>query len=210
MQLKPVSQLHVLDDEPPIRIAKPWFAQGWVLGVLLATAATVFTFYQYGFQPRVWMVLLLVLLWLLAVLKFFKGVRYLEFYNDAVLTYGLHPSKPIAQLPYDRMTVVLDADEIFYIRKAKFTGGFSLKRVYWKHDWEQLKTIFSTNAAYTMRNYIQKGRGGFETTPLPTPRMQSRNRGFGIFGAMIVLYEVLVGLLLWLPYKLTESNKTGL
>ncbi|CAN5430670.1 hypothetical protein BH09BAC1_BH09BAC1_28650 [soil metagenome] len=146
----------------------------------------------------------LAILWLIALFKYFKCVRYLELYTDMVLVYTLDQIKPSSQFPYERMSVVLDLNEVFFIRKAQFTGGYSLKKVYWQADWELLKQTLIDNANYVMKNYVQKPRPGADPIPLPGPftASQARNRGFGVLGVLMYLYEVLITILLWPFYQL--------
>ncbi len=205
------TKLDILPDAPPVKIKKPWFALGWVIGVFWAALATAWVVGVYGISalPPKGIIVGVVILWLIALFKYFKCVRYIELYTDMVLVYTHDPIKPASQFSYDMLSVVLDLNEVFIIRKAQFTGGYSLKHVYWQTDWDVLNQILTDNASYVMRNYIQKPRGGFDpnTIPGPFPAMQTRNRGFGILGLLMVLYEAIVGVLLFVPYQFTQNDK---
>lgn len=206
MNTNTFTSLDILPDAPPVKIVKPWFALGWVIGVFWATLATTLAIVFFGVSalPPKPFLIGVAIAWLIALFKYFKGVRYLELYTDMVLVYTLDPVTPAKQIPYDKMSVVLDLNEVFFIRKAQFTGGYSLKKVYWQQNWEQLKIAFSTNAAYVMQNYLQKSHGGLENVPMPF--FNRRNRGFGILGVLMYLYELLVGVLLWIPYAYYKSK----
>ncbi len=207
MQTEVFTELDIIPSEPPRRFTKPWFARGWVIGGLLATIATaaVLVSFVAASIPTAFLVMV-GLLWLMVLLKYLKGVRYLEIYADAVLVYALNPVKPVAQIPFERMTVVQDVDEIYFIPKKKFTGGFSLKKVYWKHDWEAICTLFNNKAAYVRRN-DPKNRGGFDTPlPIPTTAGSRHRSGFGVISAAIIIYEWFIGLLLFVPYRMAPQK----
>lgn len=191
----------ILPHQPPIVITKPWFAQGWVIGAVLASVVSCFAAFAY--LANAWAAELLLpfacLLWLITLVKYFKGVRFVEVYADLVRVYTLDAIAPASEIPFDKMTLVQDLNEIYFIRKARFTGGYSLKKVYWQRDWEQLQLVFSTNASYVMQNYKQKSHGGFDNIPMPF--INRRNRGFGILGLLMVIYELFVAALLWPFFK---------
>lgn len=201
MPIEIFTERDIVHNEPPIVFTKPWFARGWVIGTLFASIVTAYAAYSYfmlGGVMRVWLILA-GLLWVFTLLKYLKGVRFIEVSGEVVRVYARDVVTPIGEIPFERMTLVQDLNEIYFIRKAKFTGGFSLKKVYWKHNWDQMNLVFRTNASYVMNNYRQVGHGGIENIPLPF--VNRRNRGFGIMGALMVVYEWMVELLLWIPYN---------
>lgn len=154
--------LDVLPAQPPVRFDKPWFARGWIIGLVLALLVSGKATYHYleFLDVPVFWTGFAAFLWLITIRKYFRGIRFIEIHTDMVWVYALNPIKPIGNIPFDRMTVIQDVDEIYFIQKAKFTGGFSLKSPYWKHDWHRMKIAFDDGASYVMRN-DPTSRGGF-------------------------------------------------
>lgn len=209
MEIEVFTERDIVHNEPPIVFTKPWFARGWVLGIFWASmlsGVAAYTYLQDGRAQRFWMVLA-GLTWAITLFKYLKGVRFIEVSGDVVRAYGRDVVTPLGEIPFERMTLVQDLNEIYFIRKAKFTGGFSLKKVYWKHHWDQMNLVFRTNASYVMNNYNQMSHGGFESLPTILPSSQSRGRGFGVFGAAVFVYELVVGLLLWPFYQMQGGGK---
>lgn len=203
----------ILHNDPPIVFTKPWFAQGWVIGVFWASLVTGYAAYSYfvlGGVMRLWLILA-GLLWVFTLYKYLKGVRFIEVSGEVVRVFARDVVTPIGEIPFERMTLVQDVDEIYFIRKARFTGGFSLKRAYWKNSFVHMNEVFKSNASYVMGNYLQKNQGGFNATVISrfNPVMQSRggNGTGGILGALTILYEFVVGVLLWPFYQTKQGHK---
>jgi hypothetical protein len=199
MDIEIFTERDIVHNEPPIVFTKPWFARGWVIGIFWASIVSGYAAYSYfvlGGVMRLWLILA-GLLWTFTLFKYLKGVRFIEVSGEVVRVYARDVVTPIGEIPFERMTLVQDLNEIYFIRKAKFTGGFSLKKVYWNHNWDQMNLVFKTNASYIMNNYNQMSHGGFESLPTILPSSQSRGRGFGIMGAAVYVYEMFIGVLLW-------------
>lgn len=212
MDMDIFTERDLVHSQPPIVFTKPCFARGWVIGAFWASLVTAYVAIGYilmGGVMRIWLVLA-VLLWAFTFIKYLKGVRFIEVSGEVVRVFARDKVTPIGEIPFERMTLVQDLNEIYFIRKAKFTGGFSLKKVYWKNGWEHMNLIFRTNASYVMNNYNQMSHGGFDSLPTILPSSQSRGRGFGVFGAAVYVYEMLIGVLLWLPFNslMTEQKTT--
>lgn len=212
MNMDIFTERDLVHSQPPIVFTKPWFARGWVIGAFWASMVTAYVAIGYvlpGGVMRIWLVLAS-LLWVFTFIKYLKGVRFIEVSGEVVRVFARDKVTPIGEIPFERMTLVQDLNEIYFIRKAKFTGGFSLKKVYWKNGWEHMNLIFRTNASYVMNNYNQMSHGGFDSLPTILPSSQSRGRGFGVFGAAVYVYEMLIGVLLWLPFNslMTEQRTT--
>jgi hypothetical protein len=199
MDIEIFTERDIVHNEPPIVFTKPWFARGWVIGAFWASIVSGYAAYSYFLQGgvmRIWLILA-GLIWAFTIFKYVRGVRFLEVSGEIVRAYARDVVTPIGEIPFERMTLVQDINEIYFIRKAKFTGGFSLKKAYWKNDWEHINLVFKTNASYVMNNYNQMSHGGFESLPTILPSSQSRGRGFGVFGAAVYVYEMFIGVLLW-------------
>lgn len=192
----------IVHNEPPIVFTKPWFARGWVIGFFWASIVSGYAAYSYfvlGGVMRLWLILAGIL-WVFTLFKYLKGVRFIEVSGEVVRVYARDVVTPIGEIPFEKMTMVRDTDEIYFIRKARFKGGFSLKKVYWKNSFDHMNHVFKTKALYVMGNYVQALDGGFETSPISIPSLNTHNTGSGPLAFFTVIYEFIIGLLLRLPY----------
>lgn len=208
MDIEIFTERDIVHNEAPIVFTKPWFARGWVIGAFWASILSGYIVYSHfllGGVMRAWL-LLAGLLWAFTLFKYLKGVRFIEITGEVVRVYARDVVTPIGEIPFESMTLVQDVDEIYFIRKARFTGGFSLKKVYWKNSFEHMNLVFKTNASYVMGNFLQPLEGGFETSPISTPSLITPNKRTGVFGFAVIVYEVFVSVLLWLPYNAIEST----
>lgn len=151
---------------------KPWFAQGWAVGVFWMVVIGVIDAYQYTSGKNLYLLhALLLIVVLLSIYKLFTTTRRIEIQGDYVRVHSMNIFKPVREYRFSRMTSWLEVDSIFIIRKKSYTGGALFKKIYWCPHWEEMKKVFMAKPAYCMqrdsrsdRNTVNKGAktaGGF-------------------------------------------------
>ncbi|CAN5430920.1 hypothetical protein BH09BAC1_BH09BAC1_28670 [soil metagenome] len=200
----------VVHNEEPIVFTKPWFARGWVIGMIWASIASGVAVYGYLEDGRaVWFWMILAgILWTITLFKYLKGVRCIKVSGEVVRVYARDIVTPIYEIHFDNMTIVRYLNEIYFIHKARLIDGFSLKRVYWKNSFAYMDLVFDLNATYLLNALKKNGLKGLKNLRVPNTPIQRRDdKGImGFFNAVTIIYEFIVGLLLWPFYHANRAE----
>lgn len=161
-----------LEEGEHFEFVKPWFAQGWAVGLFWVLSVGLVDLYLYSTGESNNIIhSILVLVVVFSAYKFFTSTRRIEVKGDYVRVHSFNIFNPVKEYRFSRMTSWLEVDSIFIIKKKSYSGGTTFKKIYWYPHWNEMKRIFIAKPAYCMqrdarsdRNTVNKGAktaGGF-------------------------------------------------
>lgn len=186
------------ENEADVVFIKPLFAQGWVICLFWAAFLAIVALVS-GFDNSHAGVLLGLSVFFIVItpLKYATCVKKLAIAKGVVFVFTNDKLKPSKQIHLENMTAVVEASEIFFIQKAKYFGGITLRSRYWVGQWDQIRKTFSNGASYVKRapaNFSDEVPG-LSMTTFRTASKGSRGGGSTFFKAFPIFYELLL-----LPY----------
>lgn len=183
------------ENEADVVFNRPLFAQGWVICLFWAALLAIVALVS-GFDNSYSGVILGLSVFFIVItpLKHATCVKKLAIANGVVYVFTNDKFKPSKQIHLDNMTAVVEASEIFFIQKAKYFGGITLRSIYWIGQWDQMRNTFSNGASYVKRaptNFSDEVPG-LSMTTFRTASKGSRGGGSTFFKAFLIIYELLL------------------
>lgn len=184
------------ENEADIIFTKPLYAQGWFICLVWASLLGLLAF-AFGINSHTASLLLglAVLFLVLAPLKFMNSVRKLVVTDNVLHVFTYDPFKPSKQIHFKNMTAVVEASEIYFIRKARYMGGVNLRTIYWHGQWDEIRKTFISEASYVKGASGNFGDDISNISTFPISAQGTRGGGSLIFKVFPIVYELFL-----LPY----------
>lgn len=135
-------------------IHKPFYAQGWVLGLfwgfVLVLAARYLPISLMGSSVFIGLggISFLFSLW-----KFFKGIVTITLTEKGIMLYRIGHKEPFEMLLFGTLQVLVERNEVNLIVDAKQGKIITLKSIYWPTHWDEMLEILSTKPAHIRRDH---------------------------------------------------------
>lgn len=184
---------YIDEDDYEVVFTKPLYAQGWFISLIWTTIFGLSVLYV-GLESenaRTFEYIAIAFA-MITVVKYINSIRKLAIVKGVVHVYTFNKHKPLRKIPFNNMTAVVEASEVYFIQKAKYTGGVNLRSVYWQGQWDDIKYQFAKNAAYVKRSPAAFSDSAAPMTAgLPMTPAGMRG-GPTLFKAFPIFYEIVL------------------
>lgn len=172
-----------IESGEQIRYTKPVFAQAWVIAIIWVVALAAFNVYNYlsGYVYP-YLLVLLALMVVYSIWKYFTNIRSVELAGDAVKIYSLGAT-PAKEFRLSQLSAIIDNEEIYLIKRGKYAGGATLRKAYWGRQWKDMKEQFRFRSAWASSG--DTGGAGLGNSPAMGTRASSSP-----ISTFALLYEI--------------------